>query len=238
MYLPVMSPLREFFEQAVWNGQRVITVFGAPDRAHTEAARAFKSRMQGKLTRQQIEDSPTPVPFISIWRAFPVYDAARSSRAEIRGIAVNRRSGTALKMRFPKPMQSEIQVDLWCGEAGGKIAEVVCAQLEMLFPNESVYLPIDWTLPKWYKPPFDVFEHARVYGRTRGHLVQTQGWTENTNLEFAEGGKEVRLTWSGRYDFYVPYRAEEGRIVRELTFDIFDELTGDLLDTLNTGLED
>jgi hypothetical protein len=238
MYLPVMSPLRDFFSEVRWNGKPVVTVFGAPDRAHSEAARAFKSRMQGKLTRQQIEDSPTPVPFISIWRSMPTFDPARHSRAEIRGINVDRRAGTALKMRFPRSMQSDVQVDLWCGEAGGKIAEVIAAQTEMFFPNESVYLPIDWTLPKWYRPPFDVFEHAKLYGRTRGHLVQTQGWVDNTNLEFAEGGKEVRLTWSGRYDFYIPYRAEEGRIVRELAFDIFDELTGDLLDSLNLGLED
>jgi len=238
VYLPVMSPLRDFFSTAQWNGQAVPTVFGEPDRAHTEIARITKSRMQGKLTRQQVEDSPTPVPFMSIWRAFPTYDPARSSRAVIRGISVNRRSGTALKMRFPRPMQAEVQVDLWCGVGGGKIAEVVSTQIEMMFPNESIYLPIDWTLSKWYKPPFDVFEHAKVYGQTRGHLVQTSGWSDNTNLEFAEGGKEVRLTWSGRYDFYIPYRAEEGRIVRDLTFDIFDELTGDLLETLNTGLED
>jgi hypothetical protein len=238
MYLPVMSPLRDFFSRAVWNNQPVVTVFGAPDRAHTEAARTFKRRMQGKLTRQQIEDSPTPVPFMSIWRSMPVYDAVRHSRHVFRGIDVDKRAGTALKMRFPKPMQSDIQVDLWCGEAGGKIAEFVSAQLEMFFPNESVYLPIDWGLEKWYRPPFDAFKHAQAYGRTRGHLVQTTGWSDNTSLEFAEGGKEVRLTWQGRYDFYLPYRQEEGRIVRDLTIDIFDELTGDLLETLNTGLED
>jgi len=238
MYLAVMSPLREFFGSTQWNGQSVPTVFGAPDRAHTEITRITKQRMQGKLTRQQIEDGATPVPFISIWRGMPTYDPARHNRATLRGINVDRKAGTALKMRFPKPMQSDIQVDLWCGVGGGKIAEVIAAQTEMLFPNESVYLPIDWTLPKWYKPPFDVFEHAKLYGRTRGHLTQTQGWTDNTSLEFAEGGKQVRLTWSGRYDFYIPYRAEEGRIVRELAFDIFDELTGDLLETLNLGLED
>jgi hypothetical protein len=135
-------------------------------------------------------------------------------------------------------MTCDIQVDLWCGEAGMQIAELVTAQVEQFFPHESVYLPIDWTLDKWYKPPFDVFEHARTYGRTRGHLTQSGGWADSTSLEFAQGNKEVRLSWSGRWDFYLPYRAEEGRIVRDVAVDIFDETTGDLLETLNTSAGD
>jgi len=238
MYYPVMDPLRAFFAQAQWGGQPVVTVFASPDRAHSEAARTFKRRMQGKLTRQQIEDSPTPVPFMSIWRSHPAYDPARDSRAIIRGFNRNLKAGTAESMRFPRPMTSDIQVDLWCGEGGSQIAEVVTAQIETRFPHESVYLPIDWTQDRWYKSPFDVFEHARTYGRTRGHLTQSGGWSDNTSLEFAQGNKEVRLSWSGRWDFYLPYRPNEGRIVRDISLDIFDELTGDLLETLNTGAED
>lgn len=238
MYFPVMSPLRDFFARCVWGGQPVVTVFAGPDRAHTEAARAYKRRLQGKLTRQQIEDGATPVPFMSIWRSHPTFDQGRDSRAVIRGFNRNIKAGTAESMRYPRPMTSDIQVDLWCGEAGYKIAEMITAQVESFFPHESVYLPIDWTLDKWYKPPFEVFEYARTYGRTRGHLVQSGGWTDNSQLELAQGNKEVRLSWSGRYDFYLPYRPEEGRIVRDVRFDIFDELTGDLLDTLNTSSED
>ena len=236
MYLPVMSPLREFFSTAEWGGQKVVTVFGDPDRAHSEAAKVFAKR--SGLTRQQTEDSPALVPFMSIWRTHPVFDQQRDSRAIIRGFNRNVKAGTALKMRFPQAKTCDISVDLWCGEGGGRIAEVVSTQVDLLFPHESVYLPIDWTLEKWYKPPFDVFGHARAYGRTRGHLVQSQGWVDNTTLERASGGKDVRLTWTGRYDFYLPYRPEEGRIVRELTIDLFDGWTDELLETLNVSAED
>jgi hypothetical protein len=236
MYLPVMSPLRTFFSSARWGGREVVTVFGAPDRAHTEASRVFAKRMQ--LTRQQVEDQGVPVPFMSIWRSHPVFEQERDSRAVIRGFNTNLKAGTTLKMRYPRPMASDIQVDLWCGEGGHRIAEVVSAQIETLFPHESVYLPIDWTLDKWYKPPFDVFKHTKVYGRTRGRLVQTQGWTDNTTLEMAQGGKDVRLSWSGKWEFSLPYRPEEGRIVRDVAIDIFDDVSGELLETLNVGTED
>jgi hypothetical protein len=236
MFLPVLSPLREFFSTAQWGGADVVTVFGDPDRAHTEAAKVFAKRM--KLTRQQVEDGPTPVPFMSIWRTHPVFDQQRDSRAIIRGFNRNKKAGTALKMRYPIPKTCDIQVDLWCGEGGGRIAEIVSSQIDMLFPHESVYLPVDWSLEKWYKPPFDVFSHAKVYGQTRGHLVQSQGWQDSTQLERASGGKDVRLTWQGRYDFYLPYRPEEGRIVRDVTIELFDALTNELLDTLNVSAED
>jgi hypothetical protein len=236
MYFPVLDPIREFFSQAQWGGADVVTVFAAPDRAHTQASRVFAKR--SGLTRQQVEDQPTPVPFMSIWRSHPLFDPTRDSRAVIRGINRDLKAGTALKMRFPQPQVSDIQVDLWCGEAGGKIAEVVAAQIDILFPAESVYLPIDWSLEKWYKPPFDVFEHAKVYGQTRGRLVRSQGWTDNTNLEYAAGNKEVRLSWQGRYEFYLPYKPEEGRIVRDLVIDIFDQDSNALLETLNVSAED
>lgn len=236
MYFPVLDPIREFFSQAQWGGQDVVTVFAAPDRAHTQASRVFARRLGLKV--QQVEDQPTPVPFMSIWRSHPQFEPQRDSRAIIRGINRNMKAGTALKMRFPQPQACDIQVDLWCGEGGARISEVVAAQIDVLFPAESVYLPIDWSLDKWYKPPFDVFEHAKVYGRTRARLVRAQGWTDNTNLEYAAGNKEVRLTWQGRYEFYLPYRPEEGRIVRDLNIDIFDQDSNALLETLNVSAED
>ena len=233
---PAVSPIRDFFSRAQWGGKGVVTVFAAPDRARTQAVGVFAQRLG--LTRQQVEDQGTPVPFMSIWRTHPTYDQARDSRAIVRGFNKNRKTGTAMLMRYPRPQTTDIQVDLWCGESGGKIAEVVSAQIETLFPTESVYLPIDWSLDKWYKPPFDVFKHAAVYGQTRGRLVQTQGWVDNSALEKAQGNKEVRLSWGGRYDFYLPYRPEEGRLVRDIFIDLIDETTGDLLETLDVSAED
>lgn len=236
MYFPVLDPIREFFAQAQWGGEPVMTVFASPDRAHTQARRVVAAKTG--LTGQQVEDQPTPAPFMSIWRSHPVFEPQRDSRAVVRGINRNLKTGTALAMRFPQPQACDIQVDLWCGEGGNKIAEVVAAQIDMQFPAESVYLPIDWTLDKWYKPPFDVFEHAKVYGRTRGRLLRSQGWTDNTNLEYAAGNKEVRLSWQGRYEFYLPYKPEEGRIVRDIFIDIFDQDSNELLETLNVSAED
>lgn len=237
MFAPVFFPIREFFSQAMWGDKSVVTVFADPDRAHTEAAKVFKARMQGTLSKQQIEDAPTPVPFMSIWRTEPQFDQSRDSRAYIRNYPVDKVAGTTLKSRYPRPMTSDIQIDLWCGEGGHIIAESIQFQIESLFPNESVYLPIDWGLERWYRPPFNVVKHAKLYGKTRGRLV-TQGWTDNTSIERAQGGKDVRRTWSGSYEFYMPYRPEEARIVRDIVVDIVEEASDQVLTTLNVGLED
>jgi len=237
MYLPVMAPLRAFFAQARWNDQPVVTVFGGPDRAHTEAARVFAQKLQ--LTRQQVEDQGLPRPFMSVWRSHPTFDQARDSRAVVRGFNRDLKASTALRMRYPQPKTSDIQVDLWCGEGGHQIAEVVTAQIDMLFPHESVYLPVDWSLDKWYKPPFDVFRHARVYGRTRAHLVRSGDWTDNSELELQQGNKDVRLTWQGRYDFYVPYRPEEARLVRDINIQLLDATANDeVIETFAVSAED
>lgn len=237
MFRPVMEPVRQFFRRARWNSEPVTCVFGAPDRAHTEAARIYKRKLH--KTKQQVEDGAVPVPFISIWRTQPGYDIMRDSRAIVRGFNRNLQAGTALKMRYPKPMVSTIQADLWCGVSGGKIAESLTAQYEMLFPaGDEVFLPIDWDKPEWYEPPFDVFEHAKVYGQTRGALRYSGPWDDNTALEYATGNKQVRLTWQLEYKFHLPFRPDEARLVRDINIDIFDQLTDDLLASLNVGAED
>lgn len=237
MYRPVLEPVRQFLRRARWNGQPVVCVFGSPDRAHTEAARVHKRAL--KATRQQVEDGATPVPFMSIWRTQPGYDISRDSRAIIRGFNRNLKAGTALTMRYPRPMLTTINVDLWCGVAGGKIADNITAQLEMCFPaGDEVFLPIDWAKPEWYEPPFDVFAHAQCYGQTRGALRYTGPWDDNTQLEYATGSKQVRLTWSLEYRFHLPFRPDEARLVRNFNIDIFDSLTDDLLASLNVNSED
>ena len=69
MFRPVMEPVRQFFRRASWNGQRIVCVFGAPDRAHTEAARIHKRKLQA--TRQQVEDGAVPVP-VSVPEGMPL----------------------------------------------------------------------------------------------------------------------------------------------------------------------
>jgi hypothetical protein len=174
-----------------------------------------------ELTTQTAEDRPTPVPFISVWMPPAKFAPARFSPNTIRGYQKDLKTGTALSVRWPRPVDFEVQVDLWCGSAGGhNIAQEIEGQIELQFTAESVYLPIDWTDERWYRPPFNVLAHAKTLGRTRVRLV-TEGWADNSEAE-GEGAKEVRRTWTGRLEASLPYRPSVGRIVRSTVLDIYD----------------
>ena len=240
MYAPLFEAIRDFFRQVKWAGAVVPTVYAAPDRAHAELTRISRRRARGARTRQQVEDSPAPRPFMSIWFQPPQYDPAWSTPATIRGFDKDYQTGTCKKMRYPRPVRADVQVDLWCGVAGQSIAQSIEPQVELRFvTGDMVGLPVDWTLEKWYKPPFNVVEHARAMGRTRLRLY-TAGWSDSSNLEFGEDAKEVRRTWSGHFEAYVPYRPEEARLVRQLNLEILN--AGDtpptLLETMTLGVED
>jgi hypothetical protein len=114
-------------------------------------------------------------------------------------------------------------VDLWCGDDGGElIAQEIEVQVESFFIAESVYLPIDYGLAKWYKPKFNVPEHARQYGRTRIRLL-SEGWVDNSDLEDGgDGPKDIRRTWTGKMEAFVPYRPDEARLVLSVNLQMFD----------------
>jgi hypothetical protein len=245
MYAPLFLAIKEFFGRAKWGGKQVPVVFAGPDRAHAELTRITRRRLQGdsskmKRTRQQVEDSPAPRPFMSLWIAPPKFHQVWNTPATIRGYDKDTRAGTAKKMRMPRPVEAQVQVDLWCGEAGHIIAQSIEPQIELQFvTGDMIGLPIDWTHDKWYKPPFNVLEHARDWGRTRLRLY-TDGWDDSSNLEFGQDAKEVRRTWSGRMEAHIPYRPEEARLVRTINLEILNAADDPptLLETIALGVED
>lgn len=238
-----VEAVKDFFGRTKHVGAPVPVVFASPDRAFDELTRIAKRRAQGKVkgkeTEQQIEDRPAAVPFMSVWMPPFKFDPSRFSPAKIRGFDRDLKAGTAKVMRWPRPVLMDVQVDLWCGSDGGHlIAQQIEGQVEMLFVAESAYLPIDWTQPKWYRPPFNVLEHAKVMGKTRVRLI-ADGWTDTSDLEVGEGPKEVRRTWAGRLEAFLPYRPSEGRLVREIMVEINDDTTPPvLIDTVTVGGED
>jgi hypothetical protein len=188
----------------------------------TFGPKPVKPKPTSELSVRAAEDRPVPVPFMSIWMPPGKFQPSRFSPATIRGYAKDIKTGTALSMRWPRPVDFEVQVDLWCGSAGGHhIAQEIEGQIELQFVAESVYLPIDWTDERWYKHPFNVLAHAKALGRTRVRLIN-EGWTDTSELEAGEGSKEIRRTWAGRLEAFIPYRPVVGRIVRSTHLDIID----------------
>ena len=82
-------------------------------------------------------------------------------------------------------------------------------------------------------------QHLGARPRVRLRLYP-EGWVDSSNLEFGEGRKEVRRTWTGRMEAYIPHRPEDARLVRTINLDILN--TADdpptVLETMTIGAED
>jgi hypothetical protein len=257
MYQVFYEVIRDFFGQAKHLGREVPVIFASPDRAHSELMRIMKRRLQGKkeskgeadlapptATKQAIEDKPASVPFMSVWSEVPNFDPSRYGVGRF-VTSKNKQTGCASVMRFPQPVAANVQVDLWCGsKAGHKIAYTIMPQIDLRFYAESAYLPVDWSLDKWYRPPFDALEHAKVLGQTRIRLMRegggATGWIDNTDLESEDGQKDVRLTWRGRFEAFIPYMPTEARLVRTVQFELYDlnDTPPALVFTVDAGSED
>ena len=218
---PFVEGVVSFFARATHGGQPLVVVYAAPDRAFNERAR-IQARREGK-TVDEVKQRPAAVPFASVWIPQRANDPTRFNPGSIRGFDRDEVKGTALTMRWPQPFKAPVQVDLWCGEGGQLVADQLTAQVDLSFVGGRTFLPVDWTLAKWYKPPFNVLEHARHLGKTRFELrAQGDGWVNNSDLEYGQGTKEVRFTWSGEIEGYLPYRPAEARLVRDLRVDVYD----------------
>lgn len=245
MWVPFYHSVRQFFrDNARWAGREVPIVFAGPDRAHQEIRRIMAERETSRPgvaeTELANEDRPVPVPFMSLLITPPKFDAPRFNPHRF-VIAKDTKSGNAKKVRYPHPVQSQVQVDLWCGSAGGDlIAQSIEPQIELMFFGAHRALPVDWADKRWYRPPFNVSEHAAWMGKT-GIVLYTEGWEDTSDLETAEGPKEVRRTWRGRLDALVPFRPEEARLVRTVPLDIelgLDENSTEFVGTVVGGVED
>jgi hypothetical protein len=188
-------------------------------------------------TEQADEDRPVPVPFMSLLITSPKYDASRFNPSRF-VISKDIQKGTAQVARYMRPVVSDVQVDLWCGSAGGDLmAMSIEPQVELAFFADHRALHLDWGDPRWYKPPFNISEHASWLGKT-SVVLYTQGWEDTSDLESGDGPKEMRRTWRGRLDAYVPFRPEEARIVRTVPLQIIEPDTAEVLGLIAGGFED
>lgn len=242
MYAPFYHAVRDFFrEHARWSGREVPIVFAGPDRAHQEIRRVMAEREAARTgiatTELANEDRPVPVPFMNVLLTSPKFDPQRFNPHRF-VIERNITTGTAKVARYMRPMQSQVQVDLWCGSAGGDmIAQSIEPQIELAFFADHIALPIDWSDRKWYRHPFNISEHASWLGRTRV-VLYTEGWEDTSDLETGEGPKEIRRTWRGRLDAFVPFRPEEARIVRTIPLSVEHPDTQEVFATVPGGVED
>lgn len=233
MFEPLYFAVRSFFRQATHLGSEVEAVFARPDRAFQEMSRVYKKRLEGAkvqkgekpgagvaATNQAIEDRPFPLPFMSVWMPQFPFDPRHFNPGRW-VVSKDTASGTAVTMRMPRPVLAPVTVELWTEttlEAGR-----IVPQIDLRFVAESAYLPVDWTDTRWYRPPFNILEHAKVLGKTRVRLIAEPGWVDNSELEEGDGRKITRTTWSGKLEARIPYMPTEARLVRTVNFQVYDD---------------
>jgi len=229
VYAIFVEAVRDFFRQALWGGQEVPVVFASPDRAHEEMRRVIRRRRAGVVkpgvsgTAHADEDRPPPAPYMSVYMTAPQYQSKYFNPGSY-VVSKDYLNGMAVIAKYPYPMQAQVQVDLWCGTEGGNlIAYTIEPQIELRFVGGHFLLPIDWSQTKWYKgkAPLNALEHAQYYGRTMFPLY-SNGWRDTTQLEPGSGLKQVRRTWSGHLDGFLPFRAEEARLVLRVVAELID----------------
>jgi len=214
-------------------------VFANPDRAHEELVSLLQTRAErsGRPTSQQeITDRAAVMPYMSLWMTRPQHDGRYFNPGRV-SFEHDRKAGTVKTTPWPRSMKCRVQVDLYAQQDGGEfIAQNVVGQSELMFRSGYlVTLPVNWTAAKWYKHPFNILEHAKILGHTRLRLYLDSGWDDHSELEFAEAGKEGRLTWRGRVEGSIAYPPNE---VRYELFDNTDEDNPVLLETQISGADD
>lgn len=263
MFAPWYDALQRFFSRlthagvnpgvddpsAVFTSRRPNTipiVFASPDRAHEELIFIMRKRLEetGRpLSDQELSDRLAHMPYMSLWmRQRPQFNGAWYNPGRV-SFDRDIKTGTAKTMPWPRPMKAQVQVDLFAQQDGGEfIAQNVLAQTELMFRSGYlVTLPVNWSSAKWYKPPFNILEHAKVLGQTRIRLYLEHGWEDNTELEFGDASKEVRMTWLGRVEGYIPYPPNEARLTREIRYELIDNSDEDnpvVLEMQVSGSED
>lgn len=234
MMQPFYFAVRDFFRQALHAGAPIECVFARPDRAFAEMTRVYKKKLSSAKrgrgqktgegqpeTAQAIEDRPFPLPFMSVWIAPLQLDKTMVNVGGRFVVSKDTAAGTAVVMRYPRAQEATVQVELW--SETDLEAQQVTPQIELRFVTESVYLPIDWTDARWYRPPFDVLAHMVVLGRTRFRLAAEPGWIDSSEVEEGEGPKLTRRTWSGKLSTFVPYMPQEARLVRSINVQVYDD---------------
>jgi hypothetical protein len=236
MYAILYETIAAYMRDSIrWNNAEVPVVFASPDRAFSEVRRIIRARDHGgqpgvSATDLAEEDRPVPTPFISVYVLPPKF-APEFHGLRKHVIEKNIQTGTALMARHPWPFVADVQVDLWCGSEGGHmIAMSLEPQWELRFVGGHLMMWADWSAARWYKPPFNVSEHAKYFAQKKLTLY-TDGWTDNSDLEPSDGPRDCRRTWSGRLRGYLPFRPEEARIVLSVPFDVVEQTSGEVVDT-------
>ena len=237
MFTVYSEAVQGFFRRLKWLGRPVPVVYAGPDRAHGQMKKYLASRMgssTGKKIEElikEIDEAKIPRPFISVFMTLAGYDASRFTPFVHRGIAIDVEEGTALSVQAPRPENITVQADMWAGD-DWHCGDSLAFQLKSMFNADDTPLFVDFTDPAFYLPPYQIPEFCKLMGKITCRL--TDGGINDTSQYTGARGvpKEVRQTFSGNLEGWLPRMPYKGELVRSMEFQV-QATDGETVETLD-----
>jgi len=222
--------LLRFFRQVIWKGNSVPVVFAGADRAHSKI-KEWLEKVRGLKASKAKTAQALPYPFIAIWRE--IFKPEMSSPVLLRS-GDPERKGYGFAMRRPTEDTSGVDINIYLDDLVQRNNLIL--QIKQMFANmQTSYIPIDFEDPKWYKPPNDIFEFAKVLGKADAQ-IDLESITDSSNIEDSGlNSKEIRLTLSCVLHGWTPFKPYKVPSVQEVEFSIRDyETSAELMKLSHT----
>lgn len=195
------AALVRFFSQIKWGGSIVPVVLAGPDRAHAQVKDWLQDN-KGITLSQAEGEMALPYPFIAVWMTHFITNALLVNPRHYR--IVNSQEGFGYAMRKPEAVTTTVDVNIYVEDL--EQCNHLELQIRNLFINKHAWVTVDYDDPRWYEPPNDVFQYARILGQQKLRLVEEQ-LVDTTTLESSGlSGKETRMTWSGKFFGWIPFQ--------------------------------
>lgn len=216
------AALVRFFSQIKWGGSIVPVVLAGPDRAHAQV-KDWLHKNKGIILSQADGETATPYPFIAVWMARFQTETLLVNPRHYR--IVNPQEGFGYAMRKPEAVKAAVDVNIYVEDL--EQSNHLELQIRNLFINKHAWVTVDYDDPRWYEPPNDVFQFARILGQQKLRLVEEQ-LVDNTVLENSGlSGKEVRMTWSGEFFGWIPFQPYAVPVAETIEITLNDYNTGE-----------
>ena len=124
-------------------------------------------------------------------------------------------------MRRPAAIKWTFEVNLYFSSQ--EQSRHIEFQIFNLFPLSQAWVTVDYTDPKWYEPPNEQFEFAKVLGQQKLYLTK-QGLVDNSTLEDSGlSQRELRFTLSGEVRGWIPFQPFAVPVVKCLEYQLIEQ---------------
>lgn len=212
-------------ERLTWRGVPVPVVFASPDRAFSEM-NSILDRSRGTGEISMMRGGTPPLPMVSISEAMPSeYDATRDNAGTMRAAYVTPDLNYGYSMDWPTPEKITYQVDFWAKT--NHEMWYFRDQVRRWFKLGVTYFEIDFNDPIWTTQFEEIPNEVRFLGKRVIPMKQIS-WTNTSNLEPAEGFKDIRFSLTYSIDAWMARGYTKVPLVHTFTTEV-REVSSDTL---------